>query len=169
MRTACQAWLPRARMSSCTGGSRDVPLLLGCSTSPLLACPPPLFPFPFLFPPFLLLLCVSTHVQTACVCRCAQVPLEAGGCLLSSITSHFSLHVLSLLLVCVRERDGSGDQKTSFGSHFFPPTVGIELTRVIRLGWQAPLPAEHLEGPLPYLLRSLLTLGLIDLERLPCY
>lgn len=79
------------------------------------------------------------------------------------------MYCLYYWCVCERERDGSGDQKASFEGHFFPPTVGIELTQVIRLGWQAPLPAEHLEGPLPYLLRSLLTLGLTDLERLPCY
>lgn len=113
-----------------------------------------------------------------CVYTCAdgtRVPVCTGACggwRVSSVFSHVSLFLTCIVFitgVCERERDGSGDQKASFEGHFFPPTVGIELTQVIRLGWQAPLPAEHLEGPLPYLLRSLLTLGLTDLERLPCY
>lgn len=49
LHTACQASLPRARVSGCTGGSRAVPLLPGLQRLPLppLCGLPPLFPFPF--------------------------------------------------------------------------------------------------------------------------
>lgn len=49
LHTACQASLPRARVSGCTGGRRAVPLLPGLQHLPFppLCGLPPLFPFPF--------------------------------------------------------------------------------------------------------------------------
>lgn len=52
LHTACQASLPRARVSGCTGGRRAVPLLPGLQHLPL----PPLWsstPLPFPLPSFL--------------------------------------------------------------------------------------------------------------------
>lgn len=84
--TACQASLPRARVSGSAGGRRTEPLLLGCSPSPCSAVPQPSFLSSSLLFDFFLFPCVSAHVgEHACAC----VPvcpwrLEVIRCLLQS-------------------------------------------------------------------------------------
>lgn len=146
MRTACQAWLPRARISGCTGGRRDEPLLPGCSTSPCSAVfTPPSFPLPS----FLLLSCVSTHVHMsgghgwcACVHTCLW-RLEGVGCLQSPPTFP---NVYCLCYWCVYERWGGSEN--NFWESFLSSYHGFwGRTQVIRLGWQAPLPDEPSRWP----------------------
>lgn len=95
LRTACQAWLPRARMSGCTGGRRDVPLLWGCSTSPCSAVLGPSFLSPFL------LFCffhVCLHTWGGHACACVHTRAH-GGWRASAVFSHLPLLLLSIVFI----------------------------------------------------------------------
>lgn len=89
--TACQAWLPRARVSGCTGGRRDVPLCSWAAAPPpaRLSSTPPSFPFPSYFASFLV--CLHMCGGHACVHTCLW-RLEGISCLQSPPTFPYCLY-----------------------------------------------------------------------------